>query len=519
MTAPLEHDARCWCAGGRRAKIAPRMARRPRSLRLELIATLTVVLTMAAFSLSLATELLGRERHEDEQHARLVEHARSLAAIVGPLLQPGAPDGLRAGPVEQVLRPSVGSMGIEAIEIHRIDRDRDRSAVLVSVGMPPASLPPPSPDASGQLQRIDGSLRVVDVALRAFGPDRRQTAQVLRVFARPTPWARRGDWTTTFVMAGGVGLVLLLLGGLLLEAQVLRPLAAVRRAANEVAGGRLDAEVPAEGPAEFSALADAFNRMTGSLREQIDQNAAQRESLVRAEQLASVGRLAAGVAHEVGNPLAAILGYVELLLDPRTELPAEQRALLERCRTQLERIQATVGQLLDYSRPAVDRAEAVAMRDGVERLLSLLRHDPRCHGVALEVSGDASVAARADPARLDQILQNLVVNGSRAAAQADPAIVHVRVEAAGDEVTVEVQDSGPGIDPEVRPRLFEPFVTTARAGEGTGLGLAISRGLAEGMGGRLECLDAGARPPLGSATSPGAVFRVTLPRAPGDPKT
>src|SRR5690606_24329222 len=137
----------------------------------------------------------------------------------------------------------------------------------------------------------------------------------------------------------GVGVVLVLLGGVLLEAQVLRPLRVVQQAADAVAGGRLDAEVPTEGPAELAALADAFNRMTASLRRQIDENVAQRESLVRAEQLASVGRLSAGVAHEVGNPLAAILGYVELLLDPRTEpaLGPEPRALLERCRTQLER--------------------------------------------------------------------------------------------------------------------------------------------------------------------------------------
>jgi len=94
------------------------MARRPRSLRLELLVTLTVVVVMAVVSLSLTGELLGRWRHEAQQHARLVEHTRSLAVIVGPLLDPGAPAGLRGGPVEQVLRASVGSMGIEAIEVH-----------------------------------------------------------------------------------------------------------------------------------------------------------------------------------------------------------------------------------------------------------------------------------------------------------------------------------------------------------------------------------------------------------------
>lgn len=500
------------------------MARRPRSLRLELIATLTIVLVMAVVSLSLATEVIGGRRHEAQQRARLVEHVRGLAAIVGPLLEPGAPVGRHDVRIEQVLRPSVGSMGIEAIEIHRIDRERERADVLVSLGLPPP-LPAPSPAADGRLE-TEGELWVVDHALPAFGADRR-SALVLRLVARPSPWTRLGDWTTTLVLAGGVGVVLVVLGGVLLEAQVQRPLRAVQRAADEVAGGRLDVEVPADGPAELAALAGAFNHMTASLRQKLEEIAAQRESLLRAEQLASVGRLSAGVAHEVGNPLAAILGYVELLLDPRSEpaLDPERRTLLERCRTQLERIQGIVGQLLDYSRPAEGQVRAVALHDAAQRLLSLLRHDPRCREVTLRLEGDVDVRALADPAHLDQVLQNLVVNACRAATQAGEAplvVLRISSEAAaaaeigieGDAAVIEVQDSGAGVAAELRPRLFEPFVTTARAGEGTGLGLAISRGLVEAMEGRLDCLPPQARPPLVAGGSPGAVFRVILPRGP-----
>src|SRR5690606_17736325 len=104
-------------------------------------------------------------------------------------------------------------------------------------------------------------------------------------------------------------------------------------------------------------------------------------------------------------------------------------------------------------------------------------------------------------------------NGARAAKEHDDPEVVVRIEPHGAEVVIEVQDSGPGVSDDARQRLFEPFFTTAKAGEGTGLGLAISQGLVEGMGGTLTCLPADARPPLPGRDFAGAVFRVTLPAA------
>jgi signal transduction histidine kinase len=483
----------------------------PRSLRLELVATLAVVLMMAAVSLSLATELLGGRRHAAQQRARLAEHAQGLAVIAGPVLHTGG--SAHGAQVEQVLRPSLGTLGITTIEIHRAHGDA--SGRLLQLGLPADG--PELALRDGMIVRsvretADGQV-VVDEPIRAFAAGGgASTPLVLRIIARPAPWTREGDWTEIAILALGVGGVLLLLGFVLVDVQVLRPLRAVQRGVEEVGRGNLETRVPTDGPREFHQLGDAFNAMTASLRAQLEQIEAQRARLVRSEQLATVGRIAAGTAHEIGNPLAAILGYVELLLDPRTDPPltGQPRELLERTRTQLTRIQTTIGQLLDYSRPSKGHFRRLDVADAVRRLLALLRHDPRATTAELtvRVRGDEPVEAYADAALLDQIVQNLVVNACRAASDAEggPRVV-VELSCQDDVTIVDVADNGPGVGDDNRERLFEPFFTTAKAGEGTGLGLAVSQGLAEGMDGTLELRHDRHEEGLG-----GAVFRLTLPR-------
>jgi two-component system NtrC family sensor kinase len=466
-----------------------------------LIAMLALVLVMAVISLSFTAEWLGQRRHDQQEVERLSTHARGLAMLAARSFHGG---DFQRDALDALLRDSAAALGV-SYEIHRVRGDGELEQ-LIGVGIHAGFEWLPSPSAQLGSRVDDGlldsyNLLIIDEPIPTHDGQRVN----LRMIAEHSPWARSHDWREMMIVAGGVGLLLLVLGTALLELQVLRPMRALEHAVARVGKGELDVAAPTDGPAELAELARAFNDMLASLREQRVTLASQSERLQRAERLATIGRLAAGVAHEVGNPLAAIVGYTELLLDePRIDAPS--RDLLVRVAGQTQRIQTIVAQLLDYSRPQkpqIGRFSAVAR---AQEVVALLRADPRCAGVRLEVDGDAKLEAFADPSLVEQILINLVLNAARAAREGGAAEPHVelRVRTLDGALMIDVRDNGAGVPEHVRPRLFEPFFTTRSAGEGTGLGLAISQGLAEGMDGTLELLDE-------STEGSGATFRVRLP--------
>ncbi|MCA9545998.1 MAG: two-component sensor histidine kinase, partial [Myxococcales bacterium] len=229
---------------------------------------------------------------------------------------------------------------------------------------------------------------------------------------------------------------------------------------------------------------------------------AARDDLVRSEKLATVGRLAAGVAHEVGNPLSAVVGYLDYLQAGKgsEELRAE---LFQRTRKELERIRTTVRLLLDFSRPAPDQPVAVRLQEVVRSAAELSGYHEALRHVTIEVQGDAP-PVQADPARLRQVFVNLLLNAGQA--QGGQGTVHVALGAAEGQVWARVVDQGPGVPAAVAAELFEPFFTTRE--QGTGLGLAISLRIVEAAGGTLRLLPSG--------EGQGAVFEVRLPGAPAE---
>jgi C4-dicarboxylate-specific signal transduction histidine kinase len=226
-----------------------------------------------------------------------------------------------------------------------------------------------------------------------------------------------------------------------------------------------------------------------------------RASVVRAERLATLGRIASGIAHEVGNPLGAITGYVELARDRlRSGAREESDDFLRRIGEEALRIDRIVRDLLDLARPAGAALGPVALAAPVDAALRLARVQGRFRGVEAAVALPPDLpAVLADERRLAQVFLNLFLNAGDAMGGAGT----VRVSAAvrDGRVEVEVADSGPGIAPGDLPRVFEPFFTTKAGGQGTGLGLAVSQGIVESFGGELRAANGAAG---------GAVFTLAL---------
>jgi signal transduction histidine kinase len=223
-------------------------------------------------------------------------------------------------------------------------------------------------------------------------------------------------------------------------------------------------------------------------------------ALSRSEQLAAVGQLAAGVAHEVRNPLTSIKMLVEAALR-RPDSKALTRDDLEVIHGEVKRLEGTVQGFLDFARPPrLDRAPC-DLRAIVGQSVELVRTRARQQGVTLDVNApDAAVTADVDRGQICTVLVNLLLNALDAMPRGGR--LEVRAEAAGDRAVVRVADTGAGIAPAVAGRLFTPFVSTKPTG--TGLGLSLSRRILAEHGGDIR---AGNRP------EGGAVFLVTLPLA------
>ena len=332
------------------------------------------------------------------------------------------------------------------------------------------------------------------------------------------------SWTLIDDPYGALWLVLLVvadvavfvaLGAYIVRRSVSAPLALAVDATSAIASGDLSRRVPDAPTRELSVLAASINRMTNHLL-------AEQAQRVRAEKLAGIGRLAAGIAHEIGNPLAAINGYSHVLRS-RSRGDTEALEALEGLERESARIDRIVRGLLDYARPRRHTPGRIDVNDAVRATVQLLRDQGLFRRVDLTMTLDASTPVVAgERHEMEQMLINLFLNATDAMSgagrlavvtqrlarisleenigrragdphgkvvprQPSPRVLHwlETTKAPAEVLKLVVADSGPGIPEADEERIFDPFFTTKEPGKGTGLGLAIVARVVEDLGGTI----------------------------------
>jgi len=333
-------------------------------------------------------------------------------------------------------------------------------------------------------------------------------------------------WRTLFVFLGIAlgGIALVSLVAVRVAKRISGPIHAMAEAAQRVAQGDYAQKVPTGSQDELGYLAHNFNAMTSELERahhslqesadelerKVEQRTAELQAiqahLIQSEKLAAVGKLAAGVAHEINNPLTGILTNSSLMLedlDPDHPWRDDIQTIVSetlRCRN-------IVKGLLDFARQTKPQRTLIDMNDVAEEVLSLVRNQSSFRNIRVTTELDPTLpAVLADNDQMRQVVLNIVLNASEAMPQGGALRVASKVDATETGIELRISDSGPGIPNDVKARLFEPFFTTKKMG--TGLGLAIAYGIMERHKGQLR---------VDTARDRGTTFTIALPiRGPVD---
>ncbi|MFZ1035397.1 MAG: PAS domain S-box protein, partial [Candidatus Acidiferrales bacterium] len=264
--------------------------------------------------------------------------------------------------------------------------------------------------------------------------------------------------------------------------------------------------------ASASPLFDASGKINGvvaSARDVTETRAAEKQQLQK-EKLAAMGEMMAGVAHELNNPLTAILGISDLMRERAAD--DATRRQVEIVLKQARRAAGIVQNLLAFSRPSALASKKLRPEQVVKQVIDQQQASLRQKNVAIQLEAPEGLpAVDADPRLLQQVFVNLIVNAEQAiSSRRDHGTLRIAVEAADGKIAFVFADDGPGISPENLAKIFDPFFTTKRPGGGTGLGLTICQAIVKEHGGTME---------VQSTPEAGAEFRVILPAAKGDSAT
>jgi len=305
------------------------------------------------------------------------------------------------------------------------------------------------------------------------------------------------------------------------------PIKALKKATEHLSQGDLGHQIEVQSQDEVGDLAQSFNSMSLQLRganeeivtwaktleDRVEQKTKElqraHDHMLHVEKMASLGKMAAVVAHEVNNPLSGILTYAKLLRkwvgtgQTQNEKREEAMQCLELIAAESRRCGDLIKNLLTLSRTAPMNVQSTDLNAVIDRSLLLVRHQLELVGVELQLNLAKDLPLmHCDPAQIEQVLLALIMNASDAMPRGGTLWINTRLSSDQTEIRIQVRDDGAGIAPDILPHIFEPFLTTKESGRGVGLGLAISRGIVERHNGRIE---------VESEVGRGTTFTVTLP--------
>jgi len=291
-------------------------------------------------------------------------------------------------------------------------------------------------------------------------------------------------------------LVIIGFGSILLSRVVVNPLKRLVKVAQSIGGGDLGQRAPIDYENEIGTLAKAFNQMVERLTEKqsdlqraIKQLRDTQEELLSSEKLASVGRMAAGVAHEIGNPLTSVLGHTEILHKRLKRKKLKDGEILldlvERTRKETERINRIIKDLLQFSKPPSPHREDVDVNRLVQDSLKVVSVQERFQALSVDLAlAEDLPLVQGNSDQLQQVLFNILINA--ADAMLDGGSLSIRTEQEKQWVTIAIKDTGVGIAAEDLGKIYDPFFTTKSPDKGTGLGLSISLKIIDELGGRIK---------------------------------
>ncbi|HZW92224.1 MAG TPA: ATP-binding protein [Candidatus Eremiobacteraceae bacterium] len=325
----------------------------------------------------------------------------------------------------------------------------------------------------------------------------------------------------------GAMLIVVVLSWLFVWRVVGKPIKALKNGTEHLSQGRLGYQIEVRSHDEVGDLAHSFNGMSLQLRaaneeivtwaKTLEDRVVQKtkelqrahEHMLHVEKMASMGKMAAVVAHEVNNPLSGILTYAKLLRkwvgtgQAEHEKREEAMQCLDLIAAESRRCGELVKNLLTLSRTSPMNLQSTNLQEVIDRCLLLVRHQLEHVGIELQLKlAEDLPRVSCDPAQIEQVLLALIMNAIDAMPRGGNLWLETQLSHDGTGIEIRVRDDGAGIAPDVLPQIFEPFMTTKENGRGVGLGLAISRGIVERHNGRIE---------VESELGRGTAFTITLP--------